>query len=228
VLATAAVGILITDLTGQILFANAELARIFGYAAHELAGQRVEELVPDSLRAGHARLREKYHAESLRRRMGSDRELVGRRKDGSDVAIEVTLSPLVRNTSRLVVSFVTDVTVAREAQSKILRYQENLQQMAFEASLSAEGERRRIANDLHDRIGQALSFAEMRLKSARGSDTAKDAAMDEAIELLARSSEDVRTLVFELSPPILYDLGLEAAISPTRLRVWCFGRCASS
>jgi PAS domain S-box-containing protein len=213
VLATAAVGIVITDTSGHIVFANAELGRIFGYAAHELVGQSVDVLVPERFAPGHARLREKYHSESLRRRMGSDRELVGRRKDGSDVAIEVTLSPLARDRGPLVVSFVTDVTEARDGRRKILLYQDKLQQLAFEAALSAEGERRRIANDLHDRVGQALSFAEMRLKSARGSDGAKDAAMDEAIALLARTSEDVRTLVVELSPPILYDLGLEAAVA---------------
>ncbi len=213
VLATAAVGILVTNMTGQIMFANAELAQIFGYAAQELIGQSVDRLVPDRLGATHAQLREKYHSVSLRRRMGSDRELVGRRKDGSEVAIEVTLSPLVRKMDRLVVSFVVNVTTARESQRNILQYQEKLQQTAFEAALAAEAERRRIANDLHDRIGQALSFAEMRLKSAKAVDGVDEGAVDEALVLLGRTSEDVRTLQFELSPPILYDLGIEAALS---------------
>jgi signal transduction histidine kinase len=53
----------------------------------------------------------------------------------------------------------------------------------------------------------------MRLKSARGGDTEKDDAIDQAVGLLAGTSEDVRSLIFELSPPILYDLGLEAALS---------------
>jgi signal transduction histidine kinase len=84
--------------------------------------------------------------------------------------------------------------------------------MAFDASLAEERERRRIAADLHDRIGQALTLAQMKLQTLNPAGS-RPIAVDEALDLLAQSIVDTRTLVFELSPPILYELGLEPALS---------------
>jgi signal transduction histidine kinase len=102
--------------------------------------------------------------------------------------------------------------IIRDQLRQIRDYQEKLRQMAFDAALTEERERRRIAADLHDQIGQALAVAQLELEALRDG-SAEPAALDDAIELLARSSADVRTLLFELSPPILYDLGLGPAIS---------------
>lgn len=93
-------------------------------------------------------------------------------------------------------------------------WNEKLQGMAFDAALVEERERRRIAADLHDRIGQSLALAQIKLTSMRESVTgAPRDAVDQAVELLARSVADTRTLIFELSPPILYELGLREALS---------------
>ncbi len=90
---------------------------------------------------------------------------------------------------------------------------ERLRALASELALAEERERRRIAADLHDRIGQALCFAKIQLETLRG-DPSSDAAelLDSTIELIARARGDAQTLTFELSPPVLYDLGLEAAV----------------
>jgi two-component system CheB/CheR fusion protein len=103
-------------------------------------------------------------------------------------------------------------TTQRESERRILDYQEKLRQMAFDASLAEERERRRIAADLHDRIGQALMLAQMKLQSLNPAG-GRPIAVDEALDLLAQSIVDTRTLVFDLSPPILYELGLEPALS---------------
>jgi signal transduction histidine kinase len=83
--------------------------------------------------------------------------------------------------------------------------------MAFDATLTEESERRRIAADLHDRIGQSLALAQMKLKSMVMGDR-DQRPVEEAIDLLAHSIVDTRTLIFDLSPPILYDLGLKEAL----------------
>jgi signal transduction histidine kinase len=86
--------------------------------------------------------------------------------------------------------------------------------MGFDAALTEQRERRRIAIGLHDQVGQALALAEIKLCSVRGElADGPRAAVDGAVELLEEAIAAQRSLVFELSPPILYDLGLEAALA---------------
>jgi signal transduction histidine kinase len=174
----------------------------------------VDELLPRRLREVHARQRGDYVAAPTPRRMGRDRDLIAVRKDGTEFPVEVALSPMDGRQGALVAAFIADVTVRREAERKIRDYQVKLQQMAFEAALAEERERRRIAQDLHDRVGQSLALARIKLDVVRGI-TSKEirAAIDMAIELISTSIEDTRTLTFDLAPPVLYDLGLKPALA---------------
>ena len=86
--------------------------------------------------------------------------------------------------------------------------------LASEASLAEERERRRIAQELHDRIGQNLALCQMKLAGIRQSKIAerRPASLDEVRSLLDQTIKDVRSLTFELSPPVLYELGFEPAV----------------
>lgn len=102
--------------------------------------------------------------------------------------------------------------VQREQQLR--EHRERLQHMAFDAAVEQERERRQIAVDMHDSIGQTLALAQMKLNSAREvAQGASRAAIEEVVTLLGQAIVDSRSLVFALSPPVLYDLGLNAAIS---------------
>ena len=115
----------------------------------------------------------------------------------------------------LVVAFVSDVTARHEAEARISAYKKNLQEMAFDAALVEERSRRKLAADLHDNIGQTLALAQIRLKAAQSRLETGGAAKDlgEGIKLIGVALTDTRELTFELSPPVLYDLGLPAAVS---------------
>ncbi|HMA86621.1 MAG TPA: ATP-binding protein, partial [Desulfosalsimonadaceae bacterium] len=105
--------------------------------------------------------------------------------------------------------------VTRQREAEALQYQSQLRSLSSQLSLTEERERRRIATQLHDRIGHALTNASMRLSRLRNSAASEDDAKcvaDEVHGLIEQSIQDTQTLTFELSPPILYDLGLEAAI----------------
>jgi signal transduction histidine kinase len=82
--------------------------------------------------------------------------------------------------------------------------------LTLASQLSEERERRRLADDLHDGIGQTLSVALLELKTAARAVT--HPALTRAMSLLERACGEARTLLYELSPPILYDLGLLAAL----------------
>jgi PAS domain S-box-containing protein len=214
VLTHAAESILMTDSTGKIMFANRAAATLFGYDADSMLGVGIDELVPEGMRKQHAAHRAGYLSAPEARPMGRERHPLARRRDGSDFPVEVVLSPVVRPNGMTVVCFVSDVTARREADERIRSYQERLRQMAFDAALAEERERRRIAVDLHDRIGQSLALAQMKLDAARETlaGGARD-AVDAAVELVKQSITDARTLTFDLSPPILYDLGLKEALA---------------
>jgi len=106
-----------------------------------------------------------------------------------------------------------EVTQRREDES--LKYQAQLRSLSSQLSLTEERERRRIATELHDRIGHALTNASMKLSHFRNrnfSEDEKSKIVADVHALVEQSIQDTQALTFELSPPILYDLGLEAAI----------------
>ena len=86
--------LLLVDGKGRIVLANPEAERLLGYEAGELAGLMVDMLVPDAIRPRHAAYRENYSHAPKARPMGTQMELVARRRDGHDVMVEIALSPL--------------------------------------------------------------------------------------------------------------------------------------
>jgi two-component system CheB/CheR fusion protein len=212
VLGTTAAGILMTDAAGSIVFVNPSATQLFGYTAAELLGRPVSLLMPERPSQRHAEQRTADPVDREPRGVARERDVVGVRKDGTEVSLQVTLTPLTRETGLLVVCSVTDLSARRESERRIVDYQEKLRQVSFDAALSEERERRRIAADLHDRIGQSLALSQMKLASMPRTGSERT-AVDETIELLAQSIVDTRTLIFDLSPPILYELGLKEALS---------------
>ncbi len=87
-------GMLVADAAGQILLTNPMVEEIFGYTPGELVGGTIEQLVPERIRPGHAKLRETFMAEGRNRAMSASTTLTGRRKDGSEVPLTITLAPL--------------------------------------------------------------------------------------------------------------------------------------
>ncbi|MEW5735984.1 MAG: AAA family ATPase [Thermodesulfobacteriota bacterium] len=101
------------------------------------------------------------------------------------------------------------------AESELLERQRRLQDLSTQLSLAEERERRHIAGQLHERIGHGLAETAIKLGSllARSGLSSKDRALaEEARAIVDRTMEDTRGLIFEISPPILYDLGLSAAL----------------
>ena len=107
-----------------------------------------------------------------------------------------------------------DATDQHHAEQTVRRHEQQLRARNLELTLAEERERRRIAADLHDRIGQTLSLAQIKLDMLRRSseDPTAETALRESADLIRRAADESRTLIFDLSPPVLYDFGLEAAV----------------
>ena len=106
---------LCVDSDGLIVLVNAQAERLFGYPREELAGQPVEILVPDAIKAGHPALRAGYAANPQPRLMGAGLELSGRRRDGTTFPAEISLSALDTDQGILVSAAIRDVTQQRQA-----------------------------------------------------------------------------------------------------------------
>ncbi len=113
-----------------------------------------------------------------------------------------------------IVGFWIDVTERRQAEIEGQNHQEQLRVLASELSLTEERERRRLATDLHDSIGQTLAMCKLKLDELqnRSSPAVFANDLDHISTLLDRAIQGTRSLTFELSPPVLYELGLEAAL----------------
>jgi len=107
-----------------------------------------------------------------------------------------------------------EIAERKRTEKKLLDYQQKLRSLASELTLTEERQRRRIATDLHDSIGQALAISNMKLSAIRTSksDPEFEKELDDIYGLLKQTIQNTRTLTFELSPPILYELGLESAV----------------
>jgi signal transduction histidine kinase len=108
----------------------------------------------------------------------------------------------------------TDITERKRTEARLQDYQQQLRRLASEISLAEEQERRRIASELHDGTIQNLALAKIKLgEFEKGLEPERrGTTLDEIRALLELSIHDTRSLVFELSPPVLYELGLEAAL----------------
>jgi PAS domain S-box-containing protein len=202
-------GLVVLDGDLRIASANKAFLKTFRSSSENIEGRRLEELG-----------RPELAAPLLRKLLGeleTNATVEGFRIEPSDEAggshTFLLNARRIEKTELLLLAF-EDVTLVEHAEKKIQAYQEELHRMSFEAAVTEERERRRIATELHDRMGQALALAEIKLTSVRGELTGEArSAVDGAVELLEQAIGDARTLIFDLSPPILYDLGLGEALA---------------
>ncbi len=112
-------GIVIVNRSGLIQIVNAQTEKLFGYSRGELIGMPVEILVPHSAHGEHATHRETYSHAPQPRSMGAGLNLHGRRKDGSEFPVEISLSPIETAGGTLISSTVRDVTERKKFERKL-------------------------------------------------------------------------------------------------------------
>ncbi|HEX9013353.1 MAG TPA: PAS domain-containing protein [Anaerolineaceae bacterium] len=118
---------ILVDEHGSILAVNRQAEEMFGYTRDELAAKPIEILLPGQLRDLHASHRKKFNRDPRTRPMGEDLDLYGRRKDGSQVPVDITLSPLMTDQGLRILSSVRDITRRKQADEALRRSEESLQ-----------------------------------------------------------------------------------------------------
>jgi PAS domain S-box-containing protein len=190
-------GILISGADGSIEFVNQQAETILGYESKELLGQPIELLLPEGARGAHRGHRDRYQAHPVNRPMGVGLLLKARRKDGSELPVEISLSPLELGGQLFVVSAVRDVTQRVENEARLRRSQEALADA--ERIMAISDDRDRIARELHDTVIQRLFGAGLALQASLSlvSDVARP-RLEGVIDDLDDTIRELRAAIFSL------------------------------
>lgn len=199
----------IVDEHGRVALANAQTEKLFGYSRQELLGKDADILIPERFRAVHMGHFKDYLGAPHARAISSGLELYGRRKDGNDFPVEISLSPLETEEGILISAGIRDITVRKQAERALSDLSRSLLQ-------ARDDERRRVARDLHDSTGQKLAALNLQLGVLR-SRTAElvpelAALAQESEQISSQLSAEIRTMSYLLHPPLLDEMGLIPAI----------------
>jgi PAS domain S-box-containing protein len=196
---------------GRFIDLNEIAIRVFGYTREEAVGHTAKELnmwanyndrdiVVQSIRRGNA---------------VRDMEARFRRKSGEVFDSIISVDIINIGGTECLISTIVDITERKKAEQKLLEDQAQLKSLASELTLTEERERHRLATELHDRISQSLVISKIKLEALRKSGHSRklDKALEEVCNSLGQTVQDTRTLTFDLSNPVLYELGFETAVS---------------
>jgi PAS domain S-box-containing protein len=124
--------IVAVDRDGTIVQVNSQAQDLFGYERDELIGQKVEMLVPESYRRQHHRHRENFVEAPKTRRMGADLDLYGRRRNGTEFPVEISLSPVSAENATFVLSAIRDISDRKRIAEELRRANEELHRRTAE------------------------------------------------------------------------------------------------
>ncbi len=209
--------VVVVDHRGRIARVNTQIGKVFGFDRDELIGQPVEVLLPERFRESHQLRRDSYIDEPRTRPMGAGLELFCRCKDGTEIPVDIMLSPIETPEGGMVIAVVRDITNRKRAEEALKRREEELRALSASLLSVQDEERRRIARELHDGTAQNLAGLAMNLslllKAAESApETANHRILSESRSLAEQCSREVRNLSYLLHPPLLDDLGLAPAL----------------
>ena len=204
-------GFSIRDENTLFTYVNDKFCEMLGDQRGQVIGRPIADFVDE---ADLPLLEEQL--EKRKRGVQSTYELTWIRKDRRRLYTIVSAAPMLDDTGNFRGGFGVkiDITQRKLAEKKLITYQNKLRSLASELSLAEERERRLIAAELHDRIGQTLAMTKIKLGALRELALSPNLVkgLDEIRGLIEQTIRDTRSLTLELSPPILYELGFEAAV----------------
>lgn len=202
--------IITVDAKNCIVLYNRAAEKIFGWPSEQMMGEHLEKLMPERFRAGHALHLQHFAATgTTSRRMGDGTVLYGQRADGEEFPMEASISQLSLPEGRLFTVILRDVSQRVQAQRE-------LQAFASESHALREGEKTRIARELHDELAQSLTAIKMDTIWVRdnlhGTSDEIQTKLKGMLALLDNTVAATRRIAADLRPLLLDDLGLGPAI----------------
>lgn len=183
--------VVVIDADGRIVLVNTQTERLFGYDRSELLGEPLETLLPERFRASHVLHRSDYLGDPRSRPMGIGLDLWARRRDGTEVPIDVSLSTVAGEQGPLMTAFVRDITDRKAAEAVLHEAAERMGMIE---------ERERIARNLHDTVIQRLFATGMALEGTAPLIDRPEARarLERAVDDLDETIRAIRSTIFEL------------------------------
>ena len=208
-------GIITINERGIIESFNPAAEQIFGYQAAIAIGRKTNALIEDQDRRSHNDFFEDCMARGKAGMIGIGREVVGLRRDGSTFPMELAVSEFQVEGKRYFTGIARDITDRKRVEAEL---RENAATLVADLSRrlirAQEDERRRIARELHDEVGQTLTAAKISLDGATSDldEASRVTRLSVSSNLVLRSLDQIRDLSRLLRPSLLDDLGLDAAL----------------
>jgi PAS domain S-box-containing protein len=194
VLESASEGIILIDTRGLIALVNTAAERLFGYPRHEMLGEPLEILLPERIRRGHVAHRTGYFAEPRVRPMGIGLDLSGRRKDGTQFPVEISLSYVESPDGGVAMAFITDISERKRVEAQLQHQREVLYQNEKLTALGtmAAG----IAHEMNNPLGIITTRIEVMLLDAEQQHLPPQVLDD--LQVLYRASQRVARIAGSL------------------------------
>ena len=206
-------GLGVQDEQGVWIYVNNRFCEMLGYSKDEMTGRPLTDFLSESDR-------KIYREQVARRRRGEidSYELSWLRKDGRAILTRVSPKAIFDERGQFKGSFavVTDISESKRAEEALKESESHLRALSSQLLTAQETERKRISRELHDELGQSLTVMKLRLnfieKSLSDDQTEVKQECEDGIQYIDQVIENIRRLSRDLSPTILEDFGLSAAL----------------
>ncbi len=207
------VAVALIDLNYKILMVNNAMSKYFRKPACEFIGRECfREFEKRESTCSHC-----PGKRAIATGQPAETETEGVRDNGYHIPVRIQAFPTIGPDGAVTgfIEIIEDITERKKAKEKLLDYQAQLKSLASQLTLTEERERYHLATELHSRIGQSLAISKLKIDILRTSGLAESAAKDlkEVSDLLDKTISETRKLTFDLSSPILHELGFESAVA---------------
>jgi PAS domain S-box-containing protein len=206
------------DSHGVIIEFNPAAEKTFGYTREQAVGNDVSTMIiPPAVRSAHRRGLARYLATGESSLMGRRVQVTAMRSDGAEFPAELTIIPVPLQHQTTFTAYLRDITREKWREQELRRYADELRVASRKLVEVQEAERRALANELHDLIGQKLTalninLSIVKIESMSATEEQVGPRLEDSLKLVEETIESIRGVMTELRPAVLDDYGLGPAL----------------